>query len=40
MLALEAALSPAAVAIGERRRVFAKELHDAKLLSDGGWTAV
>jgi hypothetical protein len=23
--------------IGERQRVFGKELHDAKLLSDDGW---
>ena len=26
--------------IGERQRVFGKELHDAKLLSDEGWEAV
>ena len=26
--------------IGERQKVFAKELHDAKLLSDEGWAAV
>lgn len=26
--------------IGEQQRVFAKELHDAKLLSDEGWAAV
>ena len=26
--------------IGERQRVFGKELHDAKLLSDEGWAAV
>ena len=26
--------------IGERQKVFGKELHDAKLLSDEGWTAV
>jgi hypothetical protein len=35
-----AALSLAAVAIGERQRVLAKEMHDANLLSDEGWTAV
>lgn len=26
--------------IGERQKVFAKELHDAKLLTDEGWAAV
>ena len=26
--------------IGERQKVFAKDLHDAKLLSDEGWAAV
>ena len=26
--------------IGERQKVFAKELHDAKLLSDEGWAAL
>ena len=26
--------------IGERQKVFAKELHDAKLLSDEGWAAI
>jgi len=26
--------------IGERQRVFGKELHDAKLLSDEGWAAI
>ena len=26
--------------IGERQKVFAKELHEAKLLSDEGWAAV
>jgi hypothetical protein len=26
--------------IGERQKVFAKELHDAKLFSDEGWAAV
>jgi len=26
--------------IGERQRVFGKELHDARLLSDEGWAAV
>ena len=26
--------------IGERQKVFSKELHDAKLLSDEGWAAV
>ena len=26
--------------IGERQKVFGKELHDAKLLSDAGWAAV
>ena len=26
--------------IGERQKVFGKELHDAKLLSDEGWAAV
>lgn len=46
MLALAAAPKPmaapslAAVAIGERQKVFGKELHDAKLLSDEGWAAV
>ena len=37
---LMAAPSPEAVAIGERQRIFAKEMQDAKLLSDEGWTAV
>ena len=26
--------------IGERQKVFARELHDAKLLSDEGWAAI
>ena len=26
--------------IGERQKVFGKELHDAKLLSDAGWEAI
>ena len=26
--------------IGERQKVFGKELHDAKLLSDEGWAAI
>jgi hypothetical protein len=26
--------------IGERQKVFGKELHDVKLLSDAGWAAV
>jgi hypothetical protein len=26
--------------IGKRQKVFAKELHDAKLLSDEGWAEV
>ena len=26
--------------VGERQKVFGKELHDAKLLSDAGWAAI